>query len=210
MRAVGYFDVKSLRLNTLRYLFLFFVVFVSHQCLAQDVDGRNGNSRHSSGLFLSMGGQALLDVDYRYLVYSLQAEYRYVWKRKGSWLFQGWVQPQASLTRFNFEDDGPVNMRGHEFGVGLGFLAERSFSAELFSVYMGAGTGPCFLSKGTHRQTDGVAFNSQLFCGMTIRLDGTYNLDVRTGYRHVSNAGLSQPNGGLNNSMLSVGVFRRF
>jgi hypothetical protein len=157
-----------------------------------------------------MGGQALLDVDYRYLVYSLQAEYRYVWKRKGSWLFQGWVQPQASLTRFNFEDDGPVNMRGHEFGVGLGFLAERSFSAELFSVYMGAGTGPCFLSKGTHRQTDGVAFNSQLFCGMTFRLDGTYNLDVRTGYRHVSNAGLSQPNGGLNNSMLSVGVFRRF
>lgn len=157
-----------------------------------------------------MGGQALLDVDYRYLVYSLQAEYRYVWKRKGSWLFQGWVQPQASLTRFNFEDEGPVNMRGHEFGVGLGFLAERSFSADLFSVYMGAGTGPCFLSKGTHRQTYGVAFNSQLFCGMTVRLNQAYNFDIRTGYRHVSNAGLSQPNGGLNNSMLSVGVFRRF
>lgn len=196
--------------STLCFYLATVLILLSGTVCSQEFSTPDLSKRHRSGLFLAFGGQALLDVDYRYLVQSLQLEYQYSMKRKGPWMFHAYVQPQASLTRFNFEDDEPVDARGHEFGVALGFLAERTFSEDRFRFYTGVGSGPCFLSKGTHRQTEGVAFASSLFCGAAVRFSPDYEADLRAGYRHVSNAGLSQPNGGLNNSMFSVGVFRRF
>lgn len=189
------------------------VIFVAFICMIISTLGaqtfEKDHRRHTMGVMVSQGGQALLDVQYRYLVTLLQAEYQFSVLRKGSWQFHLMAQPHYGISRFNFDNADPVNASGYEVGLNLGLQLEREIRGTNAAIYMGAGTGPHYLSEATHRQSEGLIFSSNLFMGITYRFSAMYELDLRTAFRHISNAGLQLPNGGINNSLVGVGLFRR-
>lgn len=199
--------------NNSRMIFRSVVIIAAFGCMnVSDLGAQHfekDHKRHSMGLMISQGGQALLDVQYRYLVTLLQAEYQFSVLRKGSWQFHLMAQPHYGITRFNFDNADPVNASGYELGMNLGLQLERVIRGTNAAIYMGAGTGPHYLSEATHRQSEGLIFSSNLFMGITYRFSAMYELDLRTAFRHISNAGLQLPNGGINNSMVGVGLFRR-
>lgn len=199
--------------NSNRMIFRSIVIFTAFSCMnVSNLGAQNfekDHQRHAMGLMVSQGGQALLDVQYRYLVTLFQAEYQFSVLRKGSWQFHLMAQPHYGITRFNFDNADPVNASGYELGMNLGLQLESGIRGTNATIYMGAGTGPQYLSEATHRQSEGFIFSSNLFMGITYRFSAMYELDLRTAFRHISNAGLQLPNGGINNSMVGVGLFRR-
>lgn len=168
------------------------------------------HDRNRLGVVTSFGGQALLDLEYRYLVSSIQVEYEHAIKKYRSWILHALVQTQYNITRFNYDDGGPVKLKGYEFGLNLGINMEKTFNDGKMGIYMGVGTGPHFISDGTHRQADGILFCNNIYAGFKCKLNGHLELDIRPGFRHISNAGLWEPNGGINNSMLGIGLFHLF
>ena len=165
---------------------------------------------HRAGFLASFGGQSLLDVSYRYLTTALAGEYQYTLFTKGNWGVHGMAQPHIVFTRFNVNDGEPLDQRGLEFGANLGLIMERHFVGSRGAFYAGVSSGPHFLQKETHRQTSGPIFSSALFLGYAHQITRHMVIDIRPGYRHISNAGIYIPNGGINNSTLSMGLFYHF
>lgn len=165
---------------------------------------------HRAGFIAGIGGQSLLDVRYRYLTTTIAGEYQYNLLKGGPWGVHGMVQPHVVFTRFNINDGEPVDQRGLEFGVNLGLILERHLRSGGGALYAGVSSGPHFLLKDTHRQGSGPIFSSALFFGYAHRISQHMVVDIRPGYRHISNAGIYIPNGGINNSTLSVGLSYHF
>ncbi|MBM3441042.1 MAG: acyloxyacyl hydrolase, partial [Bacteroidetes bacterium] len=55
------------------------------------------------------------------------------------------------------------------------------------------------------RQARGFIFSDNAFGGVNLKCAKHTWIDLRIGFRHISNAGLREPNGGVNNLMLSGG-----
>lgn len=165
---------------------------------------------HRAGFLVSLGGQSLLDVRYRYLTTALAGEYQYTLFTKGNWGVHGMVQPHIVFTRFNVNDGDPPDQRGFEFGANLGLIMERHITDTRGAFYAGVSSGPHFLQKETHRQTSGPIFSSALFIGYAHQITRHMVIDIRPGYRHISNAGIYIPNGGINNSTLTMGLSYHF
>jgi hypothetical protein len=165
---------------------------------------------HWAGFLVATGGQSLLDVRYTYLTTTLAGEYQYILLKKGNWGVHGLAQPHIVFTRFNVNDNDPVDQRGFECGLNMGLIIERHVEGRRGAFFAGVSSGPHFLLKETHRQTSGPIFSSALFFGFAFQLTRHLVVDIRPGYRHISNAGIYIPNGGINNSTLSTGLFYHF
>ena len=50
-------------------------------------------------------------------------------------------------------------------------------------------------------------FSDNFLIGLNVKLLENIYFDFRSGFQHNSNAGLNHPNGGVNDLVLSVGVF---
>ena len=186
----------------------FTILFHSHALSQQRFIRTKGD--HRAGFLVSLGGQSLLDVRYRYLTTTLAGEYQYTLFTKGSWGVHGMVQPHIVFTRFNVNDGEPLDQNGFEFGANLGLVMERHFTGRRGAFYAGVSSGPHFLQKETHRQTSGPIFSSALFFGYAHQITRHMVIDIRPGYRHISNAGIYIPNGGINNSTMTMGLFYHF
>ena len=72
------------------------------------------------------------------------------------------------------------------------------------------GSGPHYINAQTQRQAKGFIFSDNLAAGIRLplpaHLAGEFNIQYRL--RHISNAGLKSPNGGINNGFLVVGFTR--
>jgi hypothetical protein len=188
---------------TLVLLAMSIVVKAQHGFIRQRGD-------HRVGGMVGFGGQALLDVSYRYLTTLFAAEYQHSLYVKRGWGIHALAQPHFVMTLFNVNDQDPVDQWGREFGINLGLVVERHLGDGRAAIYGGVSSGPHFLEKETHRQTSGPIFSSALFFGCTFRVSRHIVLDLRPGFRHISNAGIYIPNGGINNSTLNTGIFYHF
>jgi hypothetical protein len=190
-------------------IFICFTILMQPRTFSQQHFVRTKGD-HRAGFLVSLGGQSLLDVRYRYLTTALAGEYQYTLFTKGSWGVHGMVQPHIVFTRFNVNDGEPLDQRGFEFGTNLGLILERNFTARGGALYAGVSSGPHFLQKETHRQTSGPIFSSALFIGYAHQITRHMVIDIRPGYRHISNAGIYIPNGGINNSTMTMGLYYHF
>ncbi len=73
------------------------------------------------------------------------------------------------------------------------------------SPYIKVGTGPYYMSRTTEEQSTRFNFASSVAAGLQI---DRFLVECR--WRHVSNAGISEPNGGINTTFLLVGFSHRF
>ena len=78
---------------------------------------------------------------------------------------------------------------------------------EVLYLYGLISSGPHYVSGTPERQADGFIFSDNLLLGLNVKLFEKIYLDLRSGFRHISNAGLNHPNGGVNDLVLNGGVF---
>ena len=147
-----------------------------------------------------------LSVTYDYQVLFLQLQYYYAFLRRNSWGLDLLVQPQINRTRFKHVDSDLSEVKGFEFGVNVGVLIRKNFFRDHLSLYFLISSGPHYVSGTPQRQSEGFIFSDNFFVGLNLKIYNRIYLDLRPGFRHISNAGLKHPNGGVNDLVLSAGV----
>lgn len=185
------------------------VVLVFSWLLPLALSGQNRKlvqkSAYRIGIVAGIGTQQGMQVQYRYNVIMLPLPecYQTVWQKR-AWSLDMLTHPQFNLTRLRPVDDMPVLKNGYEFGLNCG-LVFRYSPLQKLGVYAGVSAGPHYVSATPIRQARGFIFSDNAFGGMNLKSAKNTWIDLRIGFRHISNAGLREPNGGVNNLMLSGG-----
>jgi hypothetical protein len=124
-------------------------------------------------------------------------------KRNEKNIFSVYYEPQVNPVFFHKK----LNI---ELGVNLGLSFYRKLSGHVYA-YASIGSGPHFINSRTHRQAPGFIFSDNLAVGikkqMTTQIH-TWEFNFQLRFRHISNAGLQVPNGGINNSFMIIGLTR--
>lgn len=90
-----------------------------------------------------------------------------------------------------------------EFEFGVTLILELSIKTDKnSSIGINVGSGPHYISVETNRQAQGFIFSDMLFLNYKKQVHKSI-FGIVCGLRHISNAGLKEPNSGINN--LSVG-----
>ncbi len=158
------------------------------------------------GLQSGYGFQNGLGVLYHYEVFFLKFKTIHTIYESEKWAIQVVPQPQFNISRYKVTNNSAKTDQGIEFGVNIGFAIMRSFDAGLTGLYFMAGAGPHYVSGVPERQAPGFIFSDNVALGFTRLLSDRLALDLSAGFRHISNASLKRPNGGVNNLVVMGGV----
>ena len=148
-----------------------------------------------------------LNVSYDYQILFFQLQYYWGFLKWEKWGLELLVQPQYNLTKFRNVDKIADEINGYEFGVNAGVLIRRVLIEEALYLNGLISSGPYYVSGTPQRQADGFIFSDKFLIGLNVKLLENIYFYFRSGFRHFSNAGLNHPNGGVNDLVLSVGVF---
>ena len=184
--------------------------FLTLLCLGQALAQENrvgAEPIHRVGFMKGYGSQKGLNTRYEYEVHFFQFQYYYNFIEKQSWELDLLVQPQYNVTNLRPIDYMPDEVSGFEYGINIGVLFRKPLIKDYLSVYASLSFGPHFVSETPRRQTKGFIFSDNFFLGVNIKLAKRIFIDLRPGFRHISNAGLKRPNFGINNLVFSSGFF---
>jgi hypothetical protein len=92
-----------------------------------------------------------------------------------------------------------------ETGVNLG-IAYEYYIPQKAILFVGAGVGPHYININTDLQANGFIFSDNLFAGVHQILNPNWMLTYQVKLRHISNAGLQNPNVGIDNVFTGLGV----
>lgn len=115
-------------------------------------------------------------------------------------------QTQLGITNVS-DHQGALVEKGIETALLLGLNLEIALLPKTFWFYVGGSIGPQFISNAPSRQDKGFVFSDSVYAGSRVLLSRSRQLDIKGGFRHQSNAGISEPNGGINSLYLSVGLY---
>ncbi len=91
-----------------------------------------------------------------------------------------------------------------EFGVGLGLQYTYPVTPKISPYIMGT-AGPHFITLPNENQANGFVFSSTIGAGLYYNLNQSSAIGIGYRYRHLSNAGLHRPNGGINTHFGTIG-----
>ncbi len=91
-----------------------------------------------------------------------------------------------------------------EFGVGLGIQYQYPVTEKL-SAYILGGVGPHYISVVTDDQANGFTFSDTVGAGIYYNLTDRSAINVGYRFRHLSNAGIQKPNGGIESHFGVIG-----
>ena len=112
----------------------------------------------------------------------------------------GWiVLPHMGIARGVHRWDGEV-------GINAGLYYQKTIPS-LFTFRLELSSGPHFVTVETRRQARGFIFSDNLTLHL-LNLGEKGRLSIFLGYRHISNAALKEPNGGIDNLMVGLVVGR--
>jgi len=100
----------------------------------------------------------------------------------------------------------------YEFGLNVRLSVNFSLSAhDLLSAKIGS--GPHYFTAETRRQTKGFIFSDYFLATYTrgFLISGKmFAVEFEFGYRHISNANIYNPNGGISNFVVGFGFYKSF
>jgi hypothetical protein len=141
-------------------------------------------------------------IDNGYKPVLIQANFRFpLIKNNGLHQATLYVQPQ-------FNPVLPItgyNQFLFETGVNLG-IAYEYYIPQKAILFIGGSIGPHYINIETNLQANGFIFSDNLFAGVHQIVDRNWMLTYQVKFRHISNAGLQSPNGGIDNFFAGVGV----
>ena len=89
---------------------------------------------------------------------------------------------------------------------GLAFFVRYGFPlTEKLYPFIELGTGPYYMTWSTHDQSTQFNFNSQGGLGILYLLESHWAVNTAFRFRHVSNADIKKPNGGIENLVYLLG-----
>lgn len=91
-----------------------------------------------------------------------------------------------------------------EFGVGLGLKYMYPVTDRISPYIMGS-VGPHYISVQTEKQASGFIFADTIGAGIYYFLDKKSAVNIGYRFRHVSNADLKSPNGGIDTQIGTIG-----
>ena len=91
-----------------------------------------------------------------------------------------------------------------EFGIGVGLKFRYPITDKLVPYLLGA-VGPHYVSVQTKDQASGFIFSNTIGAGIEYRFNRKYAMNIGYRLRHISNAGLKSPNGGINTQFGTAG-----
>jgi hypothetical protein len=106
-------------------------------------------------------------------------------------------EPQFGVAPFNKQN-------GVEFGVGVGLKYAYPIG-DLYSVYVLGSVGPHVMTLESQDQINGFIFNDTIGLGMNYMISPGTAIDVQCRLRHLSNAGIKEPNYGIENLIGLIG-----
>jgi hypothetical protein len=119
-------------------------------------------------------------------------------KRKTNIFF--YIEPQLVWASFAGGNE-------FEFGLNAGFKLEYWIRPNT-GIYAGIGAGPHFITVDTRLQAKGFIFSDNFFVGIRQKINNDLSFNVQFRYRHISNAGLKRPNGGIDNFFGVIGIYK--
>jgi len=105
--------------------------------------------------------------------------------------------------QFGFAEMNKQN--GIEFGVGVGIKYAYPIG-DLSSVYILGSVGPHVMTLESQDQINGFIFNDTIGLGMNHMISPGTAVDVQLRLRHLSNAGIKEPNYGIENFIGLIGI----
>ncbi len=178
------------------FSWLFFFLFLSHLHAQDDT-----SSKYASFNFGTSVIDELLPEGEYYTPLTILGTFS-IWSWAGFNIY-GEVQLAQSFASTSLRTD-------YEFGFNMGLTYRHHLSKEL-QILGSIGAGPHYVTVDTRRQADGFIFSDNFEAGFVYWISAhetVVNCKVR--YRHISNAGLQEPNGGIDNLFVVVGVGKRF
>jgi len=175
------------RVSSIRRILILFFCF---SYLTIGVAQSSGPEYPNNRLGFQYGTSDFIDVSYDYHWAGIQFSRFKPFSRKGYFIFQ-----PGLLVASYFPSPLEVEKKtGYEAGLnlGVGFL----FSA--WSVELS--TGPYYLGADIDRQVRGFLFNNQLYLKRQIQK----HWSISMGFRHISNAEVRLPNGGINSLIIGI------
>lgn len=136
----------------------------------------------------------------------LKGQYNWVltnWQKGGIELL---FQPQLNFSRVQTRNKTSNLENGVEFGINVGLLARKNIFHDQSAIYALVSAGPHFITKSIETQAKGFLFSDNFALGFLQNISSKTYLDFRFGYRHLSNASLEQPNRGIDNWVISIGI----
>jgi hypothetical protein len=179
------------------------VCFISHS-YGQDRPITNQN--HQLGFMLGWGAHELTAVKYTYVVKLFQIQYYTKVFKTRDWSFEILFQPQYNATQYKLNNTDKTFRYGFEYGLNIAALVRKYLFRNHSSIYGFIGSGPHYTSGAPRRQSPGFIFSDNLFLGITFKTGKNLFLDFRLGVRHLSNAGIKEPNAGVKNTMINGGI----
>ena len=107
-----------------------------------------------------------------------------------------YIEPQINPI-FNRETD-------IEFGVGVGLKYMHPLTDSV-GAYLFGSVGPHYISVKTSDQANGFIFSDTVGAGLSFFLTEKSAINVEYRLRHMSNAGIESPNGGINTHFGTIG-----
>jgi len=181
----------------------FIIILIQTKSIAQSEIHIPGHFKSLGGL-VGWGNSFSRNTDYKtvYLIYDYSRSFK-VPKKKD---FVAWyAEPQFNFVKAGSTPDGSVD---YEFGLNLGIRNYVKIN-DGFYFYQMLGSGPHYISAEVGRQANGFIFSDNLALGTFVRLTKK-NLFLNFQYvqRHISNANLKSPNGGVNSYNFVIGLSR--
>lgn len=165
--------------------------------------------QESLGLHLGAGGHwfglvhYLTPYDYELVLFDLSYTLQ-VWNRKAKTI-DFVARLNAAGARFA-EPSGPPWKNSGEFGAAFGLRYCMPIAGSDHSAYLMVLFGPHHITDAPQRQVPGFVVNNSGSGGVLIKVADKISLDLCAGWRHLSNAGLKEPNGGINTVLAQVGL----
>ena len=123
--------------------------------------------------------------------------------RMGKFTIYGELQLVQTLNTLQTKTD-------YEFGTNFGFMFNQPINKEL-SLVAAIGSGPHFISVITSLQASGFIFSDNFELGFLYEVPewGSF-VTAKARFRHISNAGIENPNGGIDNGFVVIGIGKLF
>ena len=168
-------------------------------------------SQHSIGLIIGSGSEKLgnivdLGFDYKYRVKFHKLQYNYTFWERRTWSLDAVGILQLNTSKYLNTASESNYTQGYELGFNVGVALRKRIYKDYLSCYALLSTGPHYISGAPTRQIDGFIFSDNLFIGFDIKLVDNIYLNIRPGFRHISNAETRHPNLGINSFALTGGI----
>lgn len=112
---------------------------------------------------------------------------------------------QYNITEYYKSFDCTVPLYSHEHGFNIGSITSYQVGNNIKNVYVLVSLAGLFINNAPDRQSNGFIFSDNIGIGITIHMINNIDISPQFGFRHISNAGIKSPNGGIHNWVISIG-----